>query len=102
MIDWCIENRIDLRADKSELIEIIQKKRFLTVAQELQERLGPRLNACLNEVLHTGKIRPSEAHKLIPETSWVAILTSNYDSLIEGAYALKSGGLFLQSIPGTV
>jgi len=93
MIDWCIENRIDLRANRAEFIEIIQKKRFLTVAQELQERLGPRLSACLSEILHAGKIRPSEAHKQIPKIPWVAILTSNYDSLVEGAYTLAYGGV---------
>jgi len=93
MVEWCVKNGVDLRADKAELLEIIEKRRFLTVAQELQERLGPRLNACLSEILHSGKIRPSEAHRLIPETGWVAVLTSNYDSLIEGAYALNSGGV---------
>ncbi|GAI96483.1 unnamed protein product, partial [marine sediment metagenome] len=93
MIDWCIENRIDLRAEKSELIEIIKKKRFLTVAQELQERLDARLNPCLSDVLHSGKVRPSEAHKIIPDIPWISVLTSNYDSLIEGAYALKFEGI---------
>jgi hypothetical protein len=93
MIDWCIENRVDLRADKEELLDILKRKRFLVMAQELQERLGGRLNACLIDVLHSGKIRPSEAHRLIPKTDWVAVLTSNYDGLIEGAYALESGGI---------
>jgi hypothetical protein len=93
MVNWCETNGVDLGAEKEELFEIIAKKRFLTVAQELQERLGPRLNVCLSEILHSGKIRPSEAHKIIPEINWVAVLTSNYDSLIEGAYSQVSGGI---------
>src|SRR4030042_5675150 len=88
MVKWCLDNRVDLRADESELIQIIEKKRFLTLAQELQERIGPRLHACLSDILQSGKVRPSEAHRLVPETDWVAVLTSNYDSLLEGAYAL--------------
>jgi hypothetical protein len=94
MIDWCIENRVDLPlSDKEELLDILKRKRFLVVAQELQQRLGSRLNACLIDVLHSGRIRPSEAHRLISKTDWVAALTSNYDGLIEGAYALESGGI---------
>jgi nucleotide-binding universal stress UspA family protein len=93
MVEWCEKNGVDLRADKDELLKIIGKKRYLTVAQELQDRLGASLNTCISEIFHSGKIRPSEAHKLIPETKWVAVLTSNYDSLIEGAYSLNSGGV---------
>ncbi|GAJ11756.1 unnamed protein product, partial [marine sediment metagenome] len=48
---------------------------------------------CLSDVLHSGKVRPSEAHKIIPDIPWISVLTSNYDSLIEGAYALKFEGI---------
>ena len=43
--------------------------------------------------MYNGTTRPSEAHRLICKVDWVAALTSNYDGLIEGAYALKSGGI---------
>ena len=65
IVNWCIENRVDLCADKSEYVDIIKKKRFLLAAQELQERLGPRLSACLSDILYSGRIQPSEAHYLI-------------------------------------
>ena len=93
MIDWCIENRVELGASKPELTDILKKKRYLTVAQELQERLGSRIGDCLRQLLQVRKVRPSEAHRLIPNTEWVAVLTSNYDGLLEGAYALHSEGI---------
>jgi hypothetical protein len=93
VVEWCNDHRIDLRVPTSELLELIERKRLLVVAQELQERLGDRLNACLSDILKSGRITPSESHLMIPESEWVAVLTSNYDSLIEGAYALRSKGV---------
>lgn len=93
MIDWSIEHRIPLRADPSEFTEVIGKGRLLVVAQELQESLGGQLNACLSDVLHSGDTRPSNAHRSLCGTDWVAVLTSNYDALIEGAYAVELEGV---------
>jgi hypothetical protein len=72
---------------------IIEKGRLLVVAQELQLSLGDQLNACLSDVLHSGATKPSIAHRTLCETDWLAVLTSNYDSLIEGAYAVESEGI---------
>lgn len=93
MVDWSIKHRIPLRADPSELAEVIGKGRLLVVAQELQESLGGQLNACLSDVLHSGDTRPSDAHRSLCGTDWVAVLTSNYDALIEGAYAVELEGV---------
>jgi len=93
MIEWCADHRVQLRAEPEEFREVLKRGRLLVVAQELQHSLGGQLNSCLSDVLHIGKTRPSEAHRLICKIDWVAILTSNYDGLIEGAYALESGGI---------
>ena len=93
MVDWSVEHRIPLRADPSELAEVIGKGRLLVVAQEIQESLGGQLNACLSDVLHSGDTKPSEAYRVLCNTDWVAVLTSNYDALIEGAYAVESEGV---------
>jgi hypothetical protein len=93
MIDWCVDHRVQLRAEPAELRDVLKRGRLLPVAQELQQSLGAQLNGCLSFVLHSGKTRPSEAHRLVCRTNWVAALTSNYDALIEGAYALESGGI---------
>jgi len=93
MIDWCADHRVQLRAESAEFREVLQRGRLLVVAQELQSSLGGQFNTCLSDILHSGKTRPSEAHRLVSKINWVAALSSNYDSLIEGAYALASGGI---------
>lgn len=93
MVDWCIEHRVPLRAEPHEFREIIEKGRLLVVAQELQISLGHQLNSCLSDILHSGDAKPSVAHHLLCMIDWAAVLTSNYDALIEGAYAAESGGI---------
>jgi hypothetical protein len=93
MVDWCIEHRVQLRAEPDEFRKVLRRGRLLVVAQELQQSLGGQLNTCLSAILHSGKTRPSEAHRLISKTNWIAALSSNYDGLIEGAYALETGGI---------
>jgi nucleotide-binding universal stress UspA family protein len=93
MIDWCVEHRIQLRAEPAEFRDVISRGRLLAVAQELQESVGAQLNSCLSEILHSGKTKPSDAHRLVSKIDWVAALSSNYDGLIEGAYAVESSGI---------
>ncbi|NIM15585.1 MAG: TIR domain-containing protein [Candidatus Aminicenantes bacterium] len=93
MIEWCVDHRVQLRAEPRDFSVVLEKGRLLVVAQELQQSLGEQLNSCLSDVLHSGNTKPSTAHRLLCRTDWVAILTSNYDGLIEGAYALESGGI---------
>jgi len=93
MVDWCVEHRIQLRVEPQEFREIIEKGRLLVVAQELQMSLGQQLNTCLSDILHSGDTKPSKAHRLLCKIDWVSVLTSNYDALIEGAYAAESGGI---------
>lgn len=93
MIDWCAVHRVQLRAEPSEFKAILDKNRMLVVAQELQHALGGQLNACLSQILHSGATKPSPAHRALCQSKWVAVLTSNYDGLIEGAYAVESEGI---------
>ena len=93
MIEWCSEHRVSVQATPQELEDVLERGRYLVVAQELQQALGNRLNSCLSAVLHSGSVKPSAAHRNLCGTAWVAVLTSNYDGLIEGAYAATSGGI---------
>lgn len=93
MIDWCADHRVQLRAEPSEFSAILDKNRLLVVAQELQDALGGQLNTCLSEILHIGATKPSAAHRALCQSKWVAVLTSNYDGMIEGAYAVESKGI---------
>lgn len=93
MLDWCIEHRVPLRAEPDEFRDVVRRGRLLVVAQELQQSLGGQLNTCLSAILRSGRTKPSEAHRLVSKIDWVAALTSNYDGLIEGVYALESEGI---------
>jgi hypothetical protein len=92
MVDWCFKNDIPLQADRITFQRVIEQRRLLIVAQELQECLGNRLVDCLRDLLHIDEVIPSEAHLLIPAIDWAAVLTSNYDTLLEGAFTLYNKG----------
>lgn len=93
MVDWCVDHRVQLRGKPADFLHIINKGRLLVAAQELQLSLGANLNPCLSDILYSGKAKPSEAHRLLCGIPWVAALTSNYDGLIEGGYAVESEGI---------
>ncbi len=93
MIDWCIDQGIALQASPDELRQAIKRKRYLSVAEELQQSLGRRQNSCLYELLKADRAKPGEAHALLTKLPLSCVLTSNYDSLIEGAFAAKTGGV---------
>lgn len=86
IIHWCETHDISMEGIKSDLFATIEKGRFLIVAQELKERLGDHLGRCFRELLGRSNIMPSQAHKLAVSIGWKAILTSNYDKLLETAY----------------
>jgi hypothetical protein len=93
MVDWCVDHRIQSRGKPADFLQIIEKGRVLVVAQEIQQSLGGFLNQCLADILQTGTVKPAEAHRLLCRIPWVAALTSNYDGLIEGGYAVESEGI---------
>lgn len=58
-----------------------------------QDRLGTvALGEFLDRVFRDKAVVPSEAHRLLPRIPFRAMLTTNYDSLIEGAYSIENGG----------
>lgn len=86
MIDWSNENNIDVK-DKSELKDLIQKKKLLLVAEDLKERMGKeRLRRFLKEVFSEWT-EPSNTQQLLAQLPFSAAITTNYDRLLEMAYA---------------
>lgn len=76
-----------------EIAEIIKKGNFLLAAQELQECISlGEFAEFLNSVFRDKNVIPTETHKNIFKTPFRAILTTNYDTLLEGAYALTHEG----------
>jgi hypothetical protein len=76
-----------------EIQDIIKKGNYLLAAQELQECISlGEFAEFLNTVFRDKKVIPTETHKNIFRTPFRAILTTNYDTLLEGAFALTHDG----------
>ncbi|MGH8551356.1 MAG: SIR2 family NAD-dependent protein deacylase [Methylococcales bacterium] len=98
MVDWCEKRRdyFDDARTAGDLRSAIRKGRLLVAAQEILERLDNSFGSCLGECL--GKYEPSRAHLLAVGIDWLAILTTNYDQLLERAWELAGRNQRLEVI----
>ena len=63
---------------------------LLMIAAELSDQLGPtRYRQALNAVFRPPGVRPTEAHVNLVSVPFAGIITTNYDKLIETAYAAQ-------------
>ncbi len=96
-----------LRNSKSdEILDLIKNKmKYLTAAEELREILSFEIHEYIKKRFADPKITPSKVHKLIMKIPFRFIVTTNYDSLIEDAYAeefKKSANLFTYEDPADI
>jgi hypothetical protein len=88
MVDWSKERQLMDDDDVKQMRELIQFGFLLDAAQELEERIEPSdRQACLTEVLLYNDVEVSEVHRLVARIPFRAYLTTNYDDLLESAYA---------------
>jgi formylglycine-generating enzyme required for sulfatase activity len=88
MLKWAGRQQISLGDAEDSVRELINQNDLLLAAQELRSRLGEN-NFCqfLRELFRNRDLKPTEAHKLLPSLGFAAILTTNYDKLIEAGFA---------------
>ncbi len=92
-LDWAISRQVRFWGDPEDIRAMIQKGNLPMAAQELQDRLETAaLGEFLERVFRDNTVLPSSAHRLLPHIPFRAVLTTNYDSLIEGAYSIENGG----------
>jgi len=92
-LDWAISRQVRFWGDPEDIRKMIQKGNLLMAAQELQDRLDTAaLGEFLDRVFRDNTVKPSSGHRMLPRIPFRAVLTTNYDSLIEGAYAIENGG----------
>ncbi|GAA0744693.1 SIR2 family protein [Gaetbulibacter jejuensis] len=93
LLEWAKSKNAMFWNGPDEIEEIIKKGNYLLAAQELQEcvTLG-EFSEFLNSVFRDLDVKPSETHKNIFKIPFRALLTTNYDNLLEGAYALTHSG----------
>ncbi len=82
-----------------DLVQTIRKGQLLDAGEELQQLVSDSsLTAYLTRVFGDPAVRPSPAHMVLPTIRLRAVLTTNYDSLIEDVYRGMSGKLPLTMI----
>lgn len=92
-LDWAIFRQVRFWGDPEDIREMIKKGNLLMAAQELQDRAGAAaLGEFLDRVFRDGAVLPSAAHRALIRIPFRAVLTTNYDSLIEGTYSIERGG----------
>ena len=93
MLGWAEGRDVDM-SDKADLEGAIESGDLLLVAEEMHERLGAEdFRRFMVEVFRDPGLKPTDAHNLIPRIPFAAALTSNYDTLLESAYAVKRGAI---------
>ncbi len=93
LLNWAKTKNAIFWNGPEEIEEIIKKGNYLLAAQELQECISlGEFSEFLNSIFRDKKVVPSSTHKNIFKTPFRAILTTNYDTLIEGAYSLTHEG----------
>ncbi len=74
-------------------MDLVENGLLTMAGQILKERLGSQLKDCLSECLAIGRAKPSSTHYALADVPWVAVLTTNFDCLIESTYTVHSGGV---------
>lgn len=81
-----------LEDDGGELDRLVERGRYLELADHCREQLGPRYAELLAESLRATVQEVPEVHRLILGMPFAAWITTNYDKLLERAYAEVRGG----------
>lgn len=94
LLDFAISNGVEFWGDPKDISSMISNWNLLTAAQELQDRLElAEVDDFLKKVFRDKNVKPTESHLILPTIPFRSILTSNYDTLIESAYTIQSGGV---------
>ncbi len=79
---------------RKELAGLLDAKRFMEVAEYCRERIGrPELGNFIAERFGNTPTEVSEAHSIIVRLPFAAIVTTNYDRLLEEAHVKVHGRL---------
>ena len=93
LLEFGISKNVMFWNGHEEIREIIEKGNYLLAAEELQECIPMgEFSEFLNVVFRDRKVKPTKLHKKISSIPFRSILTSNYDTLIEGGYTIENGG----------
>jgi len=93
LLEYCVDKRIPFSVNVKDLEEMIANNNLIMVAQEIQETITKHdFGEFLQQLFREKSVVPTSTHLLLPQIPFRSILTSNYDTLIEGAYTLSNKG----------
>jgi len=77
----------DFVGNQVEITKLIEDGDYLTAAQELRETVSPKIfQDYFDKTFGDPNLKPYEGQLLLPQIPFRAILTTNYDKLLENAY----------------
>ena len=90
MLAWAGRQQISLAGAEDSIRDLIGRNdsnKLLLAAHQLRARLGEN-NFCqfIRQVFRDPQLQPGPIHRLLPRMGFAAILTTNYDKLIESAF----------------
>lgn len=75
-------------AESAQLRRAVKEGKYLMVADRIRRALGSSdFDRALDEIFRGPGLKPTSLHALIAEIGFSAVVTTNYDKLIEGAFA---------------
>ncbi len=77
---------------KGDLEKLLDSGKWLQIADHCKEQLGERYVSLLGEELRGDAVTIPDAHRLVMRLPFSAWVTTNYDKLLELAYAVERGG----------
>jgi len=87
MLNWAARQSIPLAGEEGSIRDLIGRNRLLLAAHVLRARLGENnFGQFLRGVFRDPHLQPGPVHRLLPGMRFAAILTTNYDKLIESAF----------------
>ena len=87
MFNWCEQNGFPI-SKRDSIEDLIGKGNLLLAAGAIKDDIGPEMfRRLLEDVFDDPNVLPTATHMLLPKIPFAAVLTSNYDKLLETAYA---------------
>jgi SIR2-like domain/CHAT domain len=77
--------------DLAELTKLIEAGKLLEVADHCKEKLGPRYYELMSNTVRGATEEIPAPHKVIVNVPFSAVVTTNYDKLLERSYATAGG-----------
>lgn len=87
MLSWASQQQISLGGDEGSIRDLIARDKLLLAAHVTRARLGENnFRQFMHQSFRNPTLQPGPVHRLLSDMRFAAILTTNYDKLIESAF----------------